>query len=193
MKGSDGQSNSSSWSPLTKSSRDGTKNSLKRESGLEAFWVLTIKSGRREKVQDLQPSERRSQKERPYNSLLLLADARERKKDVYHARCSSEANLRGSKGGLDKQLRTRDKFKSGGRTSRGRHDFSKLRNIRDTTVPAARTIPVKENTKHRAGTYKLRTWWRQGKGLGYLRDKHLEGIDTPSITPVEKPGPREQV
>ena len=52
-----GQKRSSSFSPPVKSFSDGMVNSSKQESGTEGFCVLSTKSGRNEKVQDLQPRE----------------------------------------------------------------------------------------------------------------------------------------
>ena len=80
-----GQSKSSSQSPSTRSSKDGSVNFSNRGSETEGFWVLATKSGRKEMVQD--------------NSLTLLADARASKKGVFQVRCLSEANFRGSTGG----------------------------------------------------------------------------------------------
>ena len=52
-----GQSNISSASPSTKSAKDGKVNSSMHESYTESFCFLATKSGRKEKVQDLQPLE----------------------------------------------------------------------------------------------------------------------------------------
>ena len=149
-------SNSSQSSPM-KSSNDGTENFLKRELGMEGFWVLATKSGRNENVHDLHPRERRTLKERPCNSLTLLADTRPSKKDVFQVKCLSETNLRGSKGDLDKQRRTRERFQSGGSISRGGQDLSKWRNILETMELAGKSIPVKEKTWLKAALYPLTT------------------------------------
>ena len=104
--------------------------------------------------------------------------------------------MRGSKGGLDKQLRTRDYFQSGGRNSQDGHDLLKQQNIRDTTVLAATAISVTEKNKVQDCLIALHHRNRQAKDLtkkrkelSYPRDRHLAGIDTPSIAPIEEPGP----
>ena len=59
------------------------------------------------------------------NSLTLLTGARASKKDIFQVKCLSKASLRGSKGGLDKQRRMRERFQSGGQISQGGQDLSK--------------------------------------------------------------------
>ena len=182
-KGSDRAEKRSSRSPPTKSSRDSIKNSSKQESRTKGFWVLATKSRRLKKVHDLQPREWRTKKDMPCNSLTLFADARASKTDVFKARCLSEVNLRGSKGGLDKHLRTRDKSQSRGRISHGRYDLSKLWNIQDTTELATKSIPVKENTWFSAAwlllcacNEGLSSWCRKRKNPATWGTDTLQGL-----------------
>ena len=56
-----GQSNILSLSPSTKSASDSIVNYSKHGSHTQGFWVLAMKSGRNEKVQDLHPFKWRTQ------------------------------------------------------------------------------------------------------------------------------------
>ena len=144
---------------------------------------------------------RQTRKEKSYNTLLLLADTRAGKKDVFQVRCLSEANFWGSKGGLDKQLRTRGKFQlavitpEAGTTSQNNKTSMTLRcyqpkpsmskNTQGSGLPDSPSL--QEQTSSGLDKDKERTL------LCYLRDKRLAGIDTQSIAPTEKSRPRGKV
>ena len=131
--------------------------------------INEIRKEERKNVQDLQPREWRTRNERPSNSLNLLADARASKKYIFQEMCSLKVSLRGSKGGQDKHLTTRERFQFGGWTFCREKDFLKLRNTLEITVLEARSITVKEKTWLKVAWYPLTaewTTWVHGAGRG---------------------------
>ena len=105
-----GQSKSLSLSPLTKSFKELIKTWVRHR------WILGLGNEVRKEREGAGPptTSAEHKRRRPCNSLTLLADVRVSKKDVFQVRYPSEAILRGSKGGRDKHLRTRNRFQPGG-------------------------------------------------------------------------------
>ena len=161
-----GQSKSPFLSPSTESSKDGIVNSSKRGSGTKGFWVLAMKLGRKEKVQDLQPREWRTRDKRLCNSVTLLADMRASKKVVFQVRCLSEASLRSSKRGRDKHRRTRQRFQSGGLTSRRGQDIPEKPCGRESVTTSSHAKMENE------GTFLpyLWIWWSESPRNNTLLD-----------------------
>ena len=58
--------------------------------------------------------------------------------------------MRGSKYGLNKKRRMRERFQAGGLTSQGGKDLSKWQNILDTKKLLTKSIPVSEYTWFKA-------------------------------------------
>ena len=93
-----GKSNILSLSSSKKSASDRTMNSSKRGSYTEGFWVLVMKSGRKEKAQDLQALRVTLLVGKAVQLANPVADKRSNKKQVFQVRCLSKDNFKGSYG-----------------------------------------------------------------------------------------------
>ena len=115
--------NSFALSSPTKLSSDGTKNSSKPESGTtdSGSWPRSQEEMRRYTTSNLVNDEPGRKDCVTYQAFWVVQEQVKR----MFSKCLSEANLRDSKEGQDKHLRTRERFQSGGRISREGHDLSK--------------------------------------------------------------------